>query len=188
MPRAASSALLAEEKGSDARHDPAPMRASCSWHGLLASWSASTWACRGSTWDQIPLSEPFADTTGIELADRARSTSRVLHTPSVVNVGNPHAIFWVDDLDAHDLGRFGPLLENHPHVSRTRQYHASPRCSPPTEITVKVWERGAGLTLACGTAACATARRRGAQGPDRAARSPSNLPGGPLDDRMARKR
>ena len=38
----------------------------------------------------------------------------ILHSPSVVNVGNPHAIFWVDDVEAYDLARFGPLLENHP--------------------------------------------------------------------------
>ena len=60
-------------------------------------------------WDQIPLSEPFADTTGIEL-QIGPIDAPVLHTPSVVNVGNPHAIFWVRDVEAYDLGRFGPLL------------------------------------------------------------------------------
>ena len=64
-------------------------------------------------WDEIPLAEPFHDTTGIEL-QIGPIDAPVLHSPSVVNVGNPHAIFWVDDVEAHDLGRFGPLLENHP--------------------------------------------------------------------------
>ena len=49
-------------------------------------------------WEQIPLAEPFADTTGIEL-QIGPIDAPILHTPSVVNVGNPHAIFWVDDLD-----------------------------------------------------------------------------------------
>jgi len=64
-------------------------------------------------WDQIPLAEEFADTTGIEL-QLGPIDAPILHTPSVVNVGNPHAIFWVSDVDSYDLGRFGPLLENHP--------------------------------------------------------------------------
>lgn len=64
-------------------------------------------------WDQIPLSEEFADTTGIEL-QIGPIDAPVLHTPSVANVGND-AIFWIkDDPDNYDLGRFGPLLENHP--------------------------------------------------------------------------
>ncbi|MDP1640485.1 MAG: diaminopimelate epimerase, partial [Hyphomicrobium sp.] len=61
-------------------------------------------------WDEIPLAEPFGDTTGIEL-QIGPIDAPVLHTPSVVNVGNPHAIFWVDDVQAYDLARFGPLLE-----------------------------------------------------------------------------
>ena len=64
-------------------------------------------------WDEIPLAEPFHDTTGIEL-QIGPIDAPVLHSPSVVNVGNPHAIFWVDDVEAYDLARFGPLLENHP--------------------------------------------------------------------------
>ena len=64
-------------------------------------------------WDEIPLSEPFVDTTGVEL-QIGPIDAPVLHTPSVVNMGNPHAIFWVDDVEAHNLGRIGPLLESHP--------------------------------------------------------------------------
>lgn len=129
-------------------------------------------------WAQIPLSEPFADTTGIEL-QVGPIDAPVLHTPSVVNVGNPHAIFWVKDLDAHDLGRFGPLLENHP-LFPERANITIAQVIADDYIKVKVWERGAGLTLACGTAACATAvaaARKGLTG----RKVTVELPGGPLE-------
>ncbi|RDE09703.1 diaminopimelate epimerase [Pelagibacterium lacus] len=129
-------------------------------------------------WDQIPLAEPFADTTGIEL-QVGPIDAPVLHTPSVVNVGNPHAIFWVGDLGAHDLGRLGPLLENHP-IFPERANITLARVLGPDRIAVRVWERGAGLTLACGTAACATAvaaARKGLTG----RRVTVELPGGPLE-------
>ncbi|RUT30412.1 diaminopimelate epimerase [Arsenicitalea aurantiaca] len=128
-------------------------------------------------WSDIPLSEPFADTTGIEL-QIGPIDAPVLHTPSVVNVGNPHAIFWVDDLDAHDLERFGPLLENHP-IFPERANISLAQILSPERIRVRVWERGAGLTLACGTAACAVgvaAARKGLTGRNVTV----ELPGGPL--------
>lgn len=129
-------------------------------------------------WDEIPLAEPFADTTGIEL-QIGPIDAPVLHTPSVVNVGNPHAVFWVDDLAAHDLARFGPLLENHP-VFPQRANITLAHVLGPDRIRIKVWERGAGLTLACGTAACATAvaaARKGLTG----RKVTIELPGGPLE-------
>ena len=64
-------------------------------------------------WDEIPLAEEFRDTRAIEL-QIGPIDKPILHSPSVVNVGNPHAIFWVDDVAAYDLARIGPLLENHP--------------------------------------------------------------------------
>ena len=64
-------------------------------------------------WADIPLAEPFHDTRHIEL-QAGPIDNPILHSPSVVNVGNPHAVFWVDDVNAIDLGRIGPLLENHP--------------------------------------------------------------------------
>jgi diaminopimelate epimerase len=106
-------------------------------------------------WDQIPLSEEFADTTGIEL-QLGPIDAPILHTPSVVNIGNPHAIFWVDDVGRFDLGRFGPLLENHP-IFPDRANISLAQVLSPGRIKVAVWERGAGLTRACGTAACAVA-------------------------------
>ncbi|WP_338608442.1 diaminopimelate epimerase [Pelagibacterium nitratireducens] len=129
-------------------------------------------------WEQIPLAEPFSDTTGIEL-QIGPIDAPILHTPSVVNVGNPHAIFWVKDLDAHDLAKFGPLLENHP-IFPERANITLAQVISDDRIKVKVWERGAGLTLACGTAACATAvaaARKGLTG----RKVTIELPGGPLD-------
>lgn len=128
-------------------------------------------------WDQIPLAEPFADTTGIEL-QIGPIDAPVLHTPSVVNVGNPHAIFWAEDLDAYDLARFGPMLENHP-IFPERANITLAQVLSDDRIRVRVWERGAGLTLACGTAACATAvaaARKGLTG----RKVTIELPGGPL--------
>ncbi|MBI4045875.1 MAG: diaminopimelate epimerase, partial [Devosia nanyangense] len=129
-------------------------------------------------WDQIPLAEEFADTTGIEL-QIGPIDAPVLHTPSVVNVGNPHAIFWVDrDPDTYELDRFGPLLENHP-IFPERANISLAQVLAPDRIKVRVWERGAGLTLACGTAACAVgvaAARKGLA--DR--KVTIELPGGPL--------
>ena len=107
-------------------------------------------------WDEIPLAEPFPDTRRIEL-QVGPIDAPILHSPGVVNMGNPHAVFFVtEDPDGYDLGRIGPLLENHPifperaniSVAQVRSHEA---------IKLRVWERGAGLTLACGTAACATA-------------------------------
>jgi diaminopimelate epimerase len=106
-------------------------------------------------WDEIPLAEPFADTRAIELQigpiDRP-----VLHSPSVVNVGNPHAIFWVDDVAAHDLSAIGPLLENHP-IFPERANISLAAVASREHLLVRTWERGAGLTRACGSAACAAA-------------------------------
>ncbi len=129
-------------------------------------------------WDQIPLAEEFADTTGIEL-QIGPIDAPILHTPSAVNVGNPHAIFWVrDDPDNYDLGRFGPLLENHP-IFPERANISVAQVIGPDRIKVRTWERGAGLTRACGTAACAAAvaaARKKLTG----RKVTIELPGGPL--------
>jgi len=106
-------------------------------------------------WDEIPLAEPFHDTRGIEL-QIGPIDAPVLHTPSVVNVGNPHCLFFVDDVEAHDLARFGPMLEHHP-LFPERANISLVQVLGPEAIKVRTWERGAGLTRACGTAACAAA-------------------------------
>jgi len=105
-------------------------------------------------WKDIPLSESFADTRHIEL-QYGPIDKPLIHSPSVVNVGNPHCIFWVDDLDVVDLGRAGPMLENHP-LFPERANISFAKVVSRDHVILKVWERGAGLTKACGTAACAT--------------------------------
>lgn len=106
-------------------------------------------------WADIPLAEPFRDTRHIEL-QIGPLDAPVLHSPSVVNVGNPHAVFWVDDVEAHDIARFGPLLENHP-MFPDRANISIAQVTSRSSLRVRTWERGAGLTRACGSAACAAA-------------------------------
>jgi len=106
-------------------------------------------------WDEIPLAEEFRDTRAIEL-QIGPIDAPVLHSPSVVSMGNPHAVFWVEDVEAYDLARFGPLLENHP-IFPEKANISLAAVESPEHVIVKVWERGAGLTRACGSAACAVA-------------------------------
>ena len=107
-------------------------------------------------WHQIPLAEEFRDTRAIEL-QVGPIDAPVLHSPAVVSMGNPHAIFFVDeDVDSYDLARFGPLLESHP-IFPERANISIAQIVGENEIKARVWERGAGLTLACGTGACAIA-------------------------------
>src|SRR5246127_1305226 len=128
-------------------------------------------------WQDIPLAEEFRDTRTIEL-QIGPIDAPVLHTPSVVSMGNPHAIFWVDDVNAYDLARFGPLLENHP-IFPERANITLAQIVDREHITIRTWERGAGLTKACGSAAraaaAAAARLRRADRPGAIA-----LPGGEL--------
>lgn len=130
-------------------------------------------------WQDIPLAEEFRDTRYIEL-QIGPIDAPILHSPSVVSMGNPHAVFWVDnDVNAYDLGRFGPLLENHP-IFPERANITLAHIVDRGHITIRTWERGAGLTRACGSAACATAVAAA-----RLKRAERNvritLPGGELD-------
>jgi diaminopimelate epimerase len=138
-------------------------------------------------WKDIPLAEAFHDTRAIEL-QIGPIDKPILHSPSVVNVGNPHAVFWVTDVNAYDLARIGPMLENHPIFPEQANISLA-RVTARDAITVRTWERGAGLTKACGSAACATlvcAVRKGLA----ERRATVTLPGGPLlvewadDDRI----
>jgi diaminopimelate epimerase len=106
-------------------------------------------------WNEIPLAEAFHDTRAIEL-QIGPIDQPILHSPSAVSMGNPHAIFWVDDVEAYDLGKIGPLLENHPIFPERANISLVQVCSRE-HIVVRTWERGAGLTRACGSAACAAA-------------------------------
>jgi diaminopimelate epimerase len=106
-------------------------------------------------WKDIPLSEEFHDTRAIEL-QIGPIDKPILHSPSAVSMGNPHAIFWVDDVNAYDLGKIGPLLENHP-IFPERANITLCAVKSREHIVIRTWERGAGLTKACGSAAGAAA-------------------------------
>jgi diaminopimelate epimerase len=106
-------------------------------------------------WKDIPLAEEFRDTRRIEL-QVGPIDQPILHSPSVVNVGNPHCIFWVKDVTEFDLGKLGPMLENHP-LFPERANISLAQVESRNRLILRVWERGAGLTRACGTAACAAA-------------------------------
>jgi diaminopimelate epimerase len=100
-------------------------------------------------WQSIPLA--FAmDTHAMPVAWEE------LLNPIAVNVGNPHAIFFVDDPWAIDMARLGPVIENDPLFPERINVNVA-AVTARDAITLRVWERGAGLTRACGTGACATA-------------------------------
>lgn len=104
-------------------------------------------------WDEIPLAEPFADTSRFEL-QIGPIDAPILHTPCAVNMGNPHAVFFVDDPYAFNLEQIGPLLENHP-IFPDRANIGLAAVKAPDHIVLRVWERGTGITRACGSGACA---------------------------------
>lgn len=114
-------------------------------------------------WNEIPLSEEFHDTAGIEL-EIGPFGKPILHTPSVMNIGNPHVTFWADKHpDEYGLETFGPMIENHPLFPEKVNVSVG-QVLPNDKIILRTWERGVGITRACGTAACAaavSAHRRG---------------------------
>ena len=116
-------------------------------------------------WNEIPLSEDM-DTRNIELQIGPIDHPR-LHTPGAVSMGNPHVVFFVDHepTDAEVTGN-GSLIEHHPLFPQAVNVGFA-HILAPDRIRLRVWERGAGLTQACGTGACAAlvaAARRGLTG------------------------
>lgn len=107
----------------------------------------------------IPLAIPLAisgvDTAAVPL-DTSGLNARLPPTFSAVNMGNPHAIFLVDDVNVHDLERVGPMLETDP-IFPERANISLVALAGRDHLIQRVWERGAGLTLACGSGACAAA-------------------------------
>jgi diaminopimelate epimerase len=101
-----------------------------------------------------------------------------------VSMGNPHAIVWVDDVEAAPVGIVGPLIETHPAFPNKTNVEFAQVVSDTCEIRLRVWERGVGETLACGTGACATAVAAALEG--RCGREAAvELPGGDLVVRWA---
>jgi diaminopimelate epimerase len=107
-------------------------------------------------WRDIPLAKS-QDTLHVDL------TLGPLRDPVCINIGNPHATFFVDDATSIDLAALGPQLEHHP-IFPARANIEVAQLVGPNRIRLRVWERGVGITRACGTGACATlvaaARRR----------------------------
>jgi len=104
-------------------------------------------------WDEIPLAREFSDTRAIDLKVPGVPA---LQSPSAVSMGNPHAIFWVEDPAAFDLAAIGPKLEHDPLFPERANITLA--ATPSRDrVVIRTWERGAGLTQACGTAACAAA-------------------------------
>jgi diaminopimelate epimerase len=106
-------------------------------------------------WDEIPLAKKFSDTRAIDLAV-GPAEAPILRSPSAVNMGNPHAIFWVDDVSGYDLSRIGPAVEHDPLFPEGANVTLA-AVPARDRIVIRTWERGAGLTKACGSAACAAA-------------------------------
>jgi diaminopimelate epimerase len=103
------------------------------------------------SWREIPLSRPVADTAHVALDPPVAGAPNIL---AALSVGNPHAVFFVPETAAIDLQAVGPQIENHPlFPERTNVSFAE--VTARDRMILRVWERGAGATLACGSAACA---------------------------------
>ena len=107
-----------------------------------------------TNWDEIPLSEN-RDTKNLKIKILDKKNNEHIGG-TAVNVGNPHIIFFIDDIENYDLKKIGPEIENHKLFPEKCNVTLA-KVINKNLIKVKVWERGAGLTKACGTAACATA-------------------------------
>lgn len=110
-------------------------------------------------WRELPLAKAV-DTLNLGIGLGA------LQNPVGVSMGNPHAVFFVDDVAAIDLAALGPVLEHHDIFPERANIEAA-QVLAPDRIRMRVWERGTGITSACGTGACATlvaAARRGLTG------------------------
>tara|TARA_B100000686_G_C16794808_1_gene981490 strand:- start:3645 stop:4469 length:825 start_codon:yes stop_codon:yes gene_type:complete len=104
-------------------------------------------------WEEIPLSKN-SDTKNLKLK-LIDNENKEVFGGIAINVGNPHVIFFVENLDKYNLEKIGPKLENHELFPEKCNVTLAQKISANL-IKIKVWERGAGLTKACGTAACAT--------------------------------
>lgn len=126
--------------------------------GLLRAWSAGDGQVRVDMgparleWQQIPLAKAM-DTLHVDLAIGPKSAP-VLSDPVAVNMGNPHAVFFVDEAETVDLATVGPMLENHPLFPERANISVAQILSRDA-LRLRVWERGAGITQACGSGACA---------------------------------
>lgn len=126
-------------------------------------------------WDAIPLAYAM-DTANMPVG--WPNGDGALENPMAVNVGNPHVVFFVPDTELIDLAYLGPVIERDPLFPQAINVNVA-HVVGKDHLRLNVWERGAGLTRACGTGACATAvaaMRRGLTG----RRATVTLPGGDL--------
>jgi len=103
-------------------------------------------------WEQIPLKEVM-HTHHIDVKV-GPIDDPVLHNPGAVNMGNPHCVFFVEDFETAKPDKVGPMIEFHPLFPEQANVGFA-KVEAPDKIRLKVWERGVGMTLACGTGACA---------------------------------
>jgi len=124
--------------------------------GILAAWPGETGVAVDMgvprfEWRAIPLSR---DTDTLHLPLESRIDPK-LKDPVAVNMGNPHAVFFVEAVETVDMERIGPPLETDPLFPERANINVA-TVRGRDEIRLRVWERGAGLTRACGSGACAT--------------------------------
>ena len=101
-------------------------------------------------WDVIPLAY------AMDTAHMPVGWGDALSNPAAINVGNPHVVFFVEDADAVDLATLGPEIETDPLFPEAINVNVA-SLAGDNHLKLRVWERGAGLTRACGTGACASA-------------------------------
>lgn len=108
--------------------------------------------------EDIPVEAEGADVIAapVWIADEADGIPGREYQMTCVSMGNPHCVVFVEDLDDLPMGRLGPLFENHPRFPRRTNTEFVEVLDRQT-IRMRVWERGSGETLACGTGACASA-------------------------------
>jgi diaminopimelate epimerase len=104
----------------------------------------------------LDLAAVPADLDGLTAVDYPIETEAGSVNVTVVSMGNPHAVIWVDDVDTAPVGTIGPLVENHPAFTHKTNVEFAETLPDEHRIRLRVWERGVGETLACGTGACAT--------------------------------
>jgi diaminopimelate epimerase len=105
-------------------------------------------------WNKIPLNKSM-DNKNLKIKI-TNNIEQKIEGGFSLSVGNPHVVFFVDDFNKYDLTKIGPEVENHKYFPEKCNVTLATVLNKK-HIKIKVWERGAGLTMACGTAACATA-------------------------------
>jgi diaminopimelate epimerase len=152
--------LLMEEGGANGRRietDAGMLYAERAGNGLITVDMGSPLL----RWEEIPIARAM-DTVRLDYSIDG------LSGPGAVNMGNPHAVFFVDDVLAVPIETLGPQIEHDP-LFPQRVNAGFAEIRSPEQIRLRVWERGAGLTKACGTGACAAvvaAHRQGRAGRD----------------------